>query len=123
MRQAPLIAGGQAPDHTKCITISTNASLKKMIMPGVIVIVSPLLIGFLFGYTCLAGLLSGIIVSGIQIAFSASNTGGAWDNCKKHIEAGNLTLEKDGKDVVIKKKEKVWLLTDGKEDGEKYEKE
>merc|ERR1719271_1416456 len=81
---------GEAPDHTKCITISTQASLTKMIAPGAIVILSPLVVGMCFGYQATAGLLAGIIVSGIQIAFSASNTGGAWDNCKKYVEAGEL---------------------------------
>lgn len=81
---------GEKPDHEKCIKISTTASLTKMILPGAIVIISPLAIGMLFGYQATAGLLAGIIVSGIQIAFSASNTGGAWDNCKKMVEAGKL---------------------------------
>jgi len=89
-RQYPMILDGVAPDHDKCIAISTEASLTKMIAPGCIVILSPLVCGMVFGYRCCAGLLAGIIVSGIQIAFSASNTGGAWDNCKKMVEAGNL---------------------------------
>merc|ERR1712166_401079 len=78
------------PDHEKCIAISTEASLARMIAPGAIVIISPLLIGMVFGYIATAGLLAGIIVSGIQIAFSASNTGGAWDNTKKYVEAGHM---------------------------------
>merc|ERR1711898_82343 len=86
---------GTPPDHQKCIAISTQASLQKMVAPGAIVIISPLAIGMLFGYQCTAGLLAGIIVSGIQIAFSASNTGGAWDNCKKFVEAGKLTRSKE----------------------------
>lgn len=105
-RQAKHILSGEAePDHEKCIAISTNASLKKMIAPGCIVIVSPLLVGMLFGYEALAGLLAGIIVSGIQIAFSASNTGGAWDNCKKYVEAEKLWLtDNEGKQYQVKKK-------------------
>jgi Na+/H+-translocating membrane pyrophosphatase len=59
-----------------------------MIVPGILVIGSPLLVGLLFGVDAVSGLLAGIIVSGIQIAFSFSNTGGAWDNAKKYIEAG-----------------------------------
>jgi len=59
-----------------------------MIVPGLLVIGSPLLAGILFGKDAVSGLLAGIIVSGIQIAFSFSNTGGAWDNAKKYIEAG-----------------------------------
>jgi len=87
-RQYPAIMAGGKPDHEKCIGISTEASLSKMIAPGAIVIISPLFIGLVFGHVACAGLLAGIIVSGIQIAFSASNTGGAWDNCKKMVEAG-----------------------------------
>jgi len=94
-RQFPLIMDGKAPDHDKCIAISTKASLTKMIAPGAIVIISPLAVGMLFGYAATAGLLAGIIVSGIQIAFSASNTGGAWDNCKKMVEAGRLERDDD----------------------------
>jgi len=59
-----------------------------MILPGILVIGSPLAVGVLFGKDAVSGLLAGIIVSGIQIAFSFSNTGGAWDNAKKYIEAG-----------------------------------
>lgn len=99
-RQADgIVNHGKEPDHEKCIAISTNASLKRMIAPGCIVILSPLICGMVFGYQALAGLLSGIIVSGIQIAFSASNTGGAWDNSKKMVEAKKLII--DGE--VIKK--------------------
>merc|ERR1712045_229359 len=68
-------------------------------MPGILVIVSPLLAGSLFGYQATNGILAGCIVSGIQIAFSASNSGGAWDNAKKFVEAGKLTI----KGVQVKK--------------------
>ena len=88
-RQVPLIKTGTAPDHEKCISISTTASLKKMVAPGAIVILSPLVFGTLLGYRFVSGMLAGTIVSGIQIAFSASNTGGAWDNAKKYVEAGS----------------------------------
>merc|ERR1719310_2103668 len=74
------------PDYDGCISISTKASLKLMIAPGILVLGSPLLAGFLFGPDATAGLLAGIIVSGVQVAISASNTGGAWDNTKKEIE-------------------------------------
>lgn len=91
---------GMGPDHEKCIGISTEASLKKMVAPGILVIASPLLSGALFGYKATSGLLAGCIVSGIQIAFSASNSGGAWDNAKKYIEGGNLWIkDKDGNNV------------------------
>jgi inorganic pyrophosphatase len=77
------------PDHEACINISTEASLQKMIAPGALVIISPLLAGALFGYKAVTGILAGAIVSGIQIAFSASNSGGAWDNAKKYVESGS----------------------------------
>jgi H(+)-translocating pyrophosphatase len=83
------------PNHERCVAISTEASLKKMIAPGSIVILSPLVFGTLFGYRFVSGMLAGTIVSGIQIAFSASNTGGAWDNCKKYVEAGKLKRSPD----------------------------
>ena len=91
-RQIPLIKSHEAgyPDHEKCISISTTASLKKMIAPGAIVILSPIVFGILLGYRFVSGMIPGTIVSGIQIAFSASNTGGAWDNAKKYVEAGLL---------------------------------
>lgn len=102
LRQMPKILTGEKPDHANCIAISTNASLKKMIAPGALVILTPLLMGLFFGYRCVSGLLAGNIVSGIQIAFSASNTGGAWDNAKKYVEAGHLHYksgEKKGQQV------------------------
>jgi len=78
------------PDHEQCMGISTTASLRKMIAPGALVIISPLLGGYLFSYRATSGILAGCIVSGIQIAFSASNSGGAWDNAKKYVEGGFL---------------------------------
>merc|ERR1719263_1474739 len=77
---------GKAPEFDKCIAISTTASIKYMIAPGLLVIFAPLVTGLLFSKDALSGLLTGIIVSGIQIAFSFSNTGGAWDNTKKLIK-------------------------------------
>jgi len=97
-RQVPDIKAGKEPDHERCITISTNSSLKYMIAPGAIVIFAPLLGGIFFSYTFVSGLLAGNIVSGIQIAFSFSNTGGAWDNAKKYVEAGLLTYDPTGND-------------------------
>jgi H+-translocating diphosphatase len=81
-------SGKAKPDYDTCIAISTNASLKKMIAPGVLVIGTPFLTGLFFGSDAVCGLLAGTIVSGIQVAISFSNTGGAWDNAKKYIEAG-----------------------------------
>ena len=106
-RQKEVIDAGGQPDHESCIAISTEASLKKMIAPGVLVILSPLLSGALFGYKATSGLLAGCIVSGIQIAFSASNSGGAWDNAKKYVEAGMLVVkDADGNERKVKKGDK-----------------
>merc|ERR1719331_3644357 len=77
----------------KCINVSTKASLFEMILPGIIVIFTPLLVGFIGGRSALAGYLAGVIVSGVQMAISSSNTGGAWDNAKKYIEKKNLLVE------------------------------
>jgi len=81
---------GYKADYSTCVAISTDASLKKMIAPGALVMLSPLIAGFFFGTSALAGLLAGALVSGVQMAISASNTGGAWDNAKKYIEGGNM---------------------------------
>ena len=91
MRQFPDIAAGRAqPDYARCVAISTNASVREMIIPGVMVLVSPVLIGFTLGKHATAGLLIGGLVTGVLLAISMSNTGGAWDNAKKYIEAGGL---------------------------------
>merc|ERR1719174_1241252 len=78
------------PDYTKCIMLATQASLKEMLAPGALVILSPLVAGLGFGKNACAGMLSGALVSSVQLAISMSNTGGAWDNSKKWISAGGL---------------------------------
>merc|ERR1712157_599056 len=94
LEQFPKIMDGSAqPDYEKCIRISTQASLYEMILPGVLVIFSPLVAGLGFGKNTCAGLLSGALVSSVQLAISMSNTGGAWDNSKKYISAGGLGPE------------------------------
>mmetsp|Transcript_24697 Transcript_24697/g.80776 ORF Transcript_24697/g.80776 Transcript_24697/m.80776 type:complete len:821 (+) Transcript_24697:115-2577(+) len=91
--QIPGIMEGTAkPDYRRCVQISTNASLKEMVAPGLLVLLTPPITGILFGKRMLAGVLAGSLVSGIQIAISASNSGGAWDNAKKFIEAGNSEM-------------------------------
>lgn len=85
-----LIREGVEPDYAKCIAISTQASLREMIAPGLMVILTPIVVGLFFGPRGVAGLLAGSIVSGIQMAISQSNSGGAWDNAKKYIEANKL---------------------------------
>ena len=79
------------PDYEACIKVSTNASLKEMIMPGLLVMLTPLFFGILFHPVLVAGILPGALISGVQLAISMSNTGGAWDNCKKLIESGRYT--------------------------------
>merc|ERR1712060_821053 len=94
MEQFPkIMRDGAKPDYDKCIRISTEASLKEMIAPGMLVILSPLVAGLGFGKNSCAGLLSGALVSSVQLAISVSNTGGAWDNSKKYISAGGLGPE------------------------------
>jgi len=85
-----IIEGHVDPNYSSCIKISTVASLKEMIAPGALVLLTPLFFGFFFGSQMLMGILSGTIVSGVHMATSSSNTGGAWDNAKKYIEAGML---------------------------------
>ena len=79
--------GHGPPDHAKCIKISTDASLREMVAPGLLVILTPIITGTLFGVEAVAGLLAGGLLSGVQLAISASNTGGAWDNAKKYVRA------------------------------------
>jgi len=80
----------ERPDYDACIAISTQASLKEMVAPGAMVIFTPLATGILFGVTAVSGLLVGALVASIQLAISMSNSGGAWDNAKKWIEAEGL---------------------------------
>lgn len=79
-------------DYAKCIQIATDASLTEMLAPGALVLLTPLIVGFLFGVKMLAGLLLGALASGVSMAISASNTGGAWDNAKKYIGSGQLVV-------------------------------
>jgi inorganic pyrophosphatase len=70
----------------RCVNIATKSSLRNMLLPGFLVIFAPLLLGTLFGKKCVSGFLVGLICSGIQLAFSFSTSGSAWDNAKKYIE-------------------------------------
>jgi len=85
-----LSKGKAKPDYEKCIAISTQSALKQMIMPSLLAILSPIFIGYAFGVQALGGLLVGSIVTGFSLAIFMANSGGAWDNAKKYIEAGNL---------------------------------
>jgi len=73
-------------DPNRCISISTTSSLKEMILPGVMVIFTPLILGGFFGSKAVTGYLAGVIVSGVQMAIASSNSGGSWDNAKKYVE-------------------------------------
>lgn len=88
-REIPGILEGKAqPEYEKCVAISTDASIKKMMLPGAIAIVSPLLIGFIFGPEVLGGFLAGATVCGVLMGMFQNNAGGAWDNAKKSFEKG-----------------------------------
>ena len=82
-----LLEGKAKADYQKCVDISTAAALHEMIMPGIIAIVAPLAMGFLFGTEALGGLLGGALASGVLVAILMANAGGAWDNAKKYVEA------------------------------------
>eukprot|EP01064_Diplonema_japonicum_P010563 TRINITY_DN177_c0_g2_i2.p1 TRINITY_DN177_c0_g2~~TRINITY_DN177_c0_g2_i2.p1 ORF type:complete len:940 (+),score=300.30 TRINITY_DN177_c0_g2_i2:972-3791(+) len=81
------------PEYDRCIEISAKSSLKEMLMPGVLAIFSPMIVGFLFGSHSLVGLLMGAISSGYLLGVEMSNSGGAWDNAKKWVEAGELVVD------------------------------
>lgn len=88
-REIPGILEGKAqPEYEKCVAISTDASIRKMMLPGAIAIISPLLIGFIFGPEVLGGFLAGATVSGVLMGMFQNNAGGAWDNAKKSFEKG-----------------------------------
>lgn len=83
-----IMEGTGKPEYDKCVAISTEASIKKMMLPGAIAILSPLIIGFLFGPEALGGFLAGATVSGVLMGMFQNNAGGAWDNAKKSFEKG-----------------------------------
>lgn len=83
-----IMDGTGKPEYDKCVAISTEASLKKMMLPGAIAILSPIIIGFIFGPEVLGGFLAGATVSGVLMGMFQNNAGGAWDNAKKSFEKG-----------------------------------
>ena len=84
-----ILDGTSKPDYTSCVAISTHAALHEMLLPGVLSVLAPLVIGILLGTAALGGLLAGALVTGVLMALFMSNAGGAWDNAKKYIEDGN----------------------------------
>jgi K(+)-stimulated pyrophosphate-energized sodium pump len=75
-------------EHGRCVEISTQSAIKEMVTPGLLAVISPVVVGFVFGPETLGGLLAGVTVSGVLMAIFQSNSGGAWDNAKKMIEEG-----------------------------------
>jgi K(+)-stimulated pyrophosphate-energized sodium pump len=91
-----LMEGKAQPEYARCVDITTEAALKEMIVPGVMAVLIPLVVGIFFGVETLGGLLAGALVSGVPLALLLANAGGAWDNAKKYIETG-VDLELGGK--------------------------
>lgn len=86
-REKPgILKGTEEPDYSKCVSISTKAALREMILPGVMAVIAPLVVGFVLGVESLGGLLAGALVTGVMLAIFMANSGGAWDNAKKYIE-------------------------------------
>lgn len=83
-----ILEGTSKPDYTSCVSISTTAALKEMLVPGILAVAAPLAMGIVFGTEALGGLLAGSLVTGVLMAIFMSNAGGAWDNAKKFIEGG-----------------------------------
>jgi K(+)-stimulated pyrophosphate-energized sodium pump len=78
------------PDYEKCIVISARAALRRMIAPGILAVLAPIVVGLLLGAQALGGMLAGTLITSFLLALMMANSGGAWDNAKKYIEAGNL---------------------------------
>jgi K(+)-stimulated pyrophosphate-energized sodium pump len=90
-REIPGLKEGNAdPDSATCVAISTNAAIKEMVLPGLIAVIAPVAVGFIFGKETLGGLLAGVTVCGVLMAIFMSNAGGAWDNAKKSFEGGGF---------------------------------
>jgi K(+)-stimulated pyrophosphate-energized sodium pump len=85
-----LMKGKAEADYAKCVDIATHGALKRMIMPGLLALLAPLIVGFVLGVEALGGLLAGTLASGVVMAIFMANSGGAWDNAKKYIEMGKL---------------------------------
>ena len=89
-------AEGVRSDPARCVDIATTAALKEMVMPGVVAVTAPVLVGFALGPAALSGTLAGATVTGVLLALFMANAGGAWDNAKKSIEQGEVSGEGKG---------------------------
>lgn len=85
-----LMEGKAKPDTARCVDISATAALKEMVLPGLVAVLAPVLVGFILGPEALGGMLGGATLTGVLLALLMANSGGAWDNAKKFVEAGNL---------------------------------
>ncbi len=85
-----LMEGNAQPDHARCVDIATTAALKRMILPGLLAVCAPVVVGFGIGAEALGGMLGGALVGCVLLALTMANAGGAWDNAKKHVEKGNF---------------------------------
>jgi K(+)-stimulated pyrophosphate-energized sodium pump len=99
-REIPgIMSGTGKPDTARCVSIATVASLRKMVLPGVVAITAPILVGLTLGKEGLGGMLAGAMVTGVLLALFMANAGGAWDNAKKAIEQGGVDGESKGTDA------------------------
>lgn len=90
-REIPGLMEGKAkPDSGRCVDIATQAALRRMVLPGALAVLAPVLVGFLIGPAALGGMLAGALVCCVLLALTMANAGGAWDNAKKYVEKGNL---------------------------------
>ncbi|RLF44862.1 MAG: sodium-translocating pyrophosphatase, partial [Thermoplasmata archaeon] len=90
-KENPAILEGKAkPDYARCVDIATVGALRELLPPGILAIIVPLVVGLVLGKNALGGLLAGSIVTGVVLAILMANSGGAWDNAKKYIEAGHF---------------------------------